>query len=329
MMMPARTTLLAAALGLSAGLVSAEELKLADYQPSTHPYATGVYVPFAEEIAAATDGAVTVRAYMGGELGAGPAEQYNRVVDGVTDLAFGLPGYTAANFPKTLLTELPGVINAETGTARLIANLDALSSEYRRVVLIGLWNNAPNLLFMADTPVRSPSDLAGKKIRVPSRNAGLIIEAWGATPVSMPVSEIYNSMQTGIIDGAFIDGTATSVFRLSEVTDYITTGMDSVLSSFFLLMNRDSFRDLTEDQQAAVLAAGREASVRGNAVQLAGAEKGLAEFAALPDKEIIVLTPDEAEAFNAAAVPVVEKVLDEAEAKGLEARAFVAALQAD
>ena len=93
----------------------AQELKLADFQPPTHFIVDTTYTPFGEAISAATGGETTVKVFMGGELGAGPAEQYNRVVDGVADIAFGLPGYTASNFPLTLISELPGVITAEGG----------------------------------------------------------------------------------------------------------------------------------------------------------------------------------------------------------------------
>ena len=96
-----------AALGLMTTTAIAEELSLADFQPPQHFVVDKVYTPFGEAIAAASDGEVTVRAFMGGELGPGPLEQYNRVIDGVADLAFGLPGYTASNFPMTLLAELP------------------------------------------------------------------------------------------------------------------------------------------------------------------------------------------------------------------------------
>lgn len=317
---------LGTALLLAASAASAEDLKLADFQPATHPYVEKVYTPFAEEIAAATNGEVAITLFMGGELGPGPADQYNRAVDGVADLAFGLPGYTATNFPKTLLTELPGVIDAQSGTTTILANLDQLADEYRRTPLIGLWSNAPNLLFMADTPVRSPADLAGKNIRVPSRNAGLVVEAWGGTPVSMPAPEIYNAMQTGVIDGAFIDATTLNTFRLSEVVNHITEGMDSTISSFFLIMNRDSFNDLSEAQQAALLEAGKAASERAHAVQLDGAAAALEAFAAMPGKELITLTPEEAAPFDQASAGVVEKLIAAADAEGLDASAYVAAL---
>lgn len=191
-----------AALGLAlAAPVSADELKFANFMAPTHPYVAGAFQPFADKVAEATSGAVTVKLYNGGELGAGPVDQYARVVDGVAEFAIGLPGYTASNFPLTLLSELPGVLDEATGTEVLWKNIDLLKSEYERTKLISLWSSAVNILYMRDKAVHTPADVAGLKIRLPSRNAGLIVEAWGGTPVSMPVSEIYNSLQTGVIDG--------------------------------------------------------------------------------------------------------------------------------
>jgi len=68
---------------------SAEELKFANYMAPTHPYVAGAFQPFADELAAATGNAVTVKLYNGGELGAGPTDQFARVVDGVAELAVG------------------------------------------------------------------------------------------------------------------------------------------------------------------------------------------------------------------------------------------------
>ena len=323
----AKTLTAAAVLMLATPFAMAEELKLADFQPPTHFVVDTVYTPFAEAVAAGTNNDVTVKLYMGGELGPGPADQYSRVVDGLADIAFGLPGYTASTFPKTLLTELPGVIDAQTGTAKIVANTDKLADEYKRVVLLGLWNNAPNVLLMAKKPVHTLEDLKGMKIRVPSRNAGLVVEAWGGSPVSMPAPEIYNAMQTGVLDGAMIDATALTAFKLGEVTQSVTTGMETSISDFFLIINRDSFNDLSEDQQKVLQDAGKQAAINGSAAWNGVADKTLAEFGATDGKEVITLTPEEATKFDAASKPVVEKVIAEADAAGLEASAFVAALK--
>jgi TRAP-type C4-dicarboxylate transport system substrate-binding protein len=307
----------------------ANELKLADFQPPTHFVLEQGYKPFAEAVSKATNGEVTIKMYMGGELGPGPAEQYNRAVDGVADIVFSLPGYTASTFPLTLLGELPGVIDAETGTEAIIANQDKLDKEYRRVKLLALWNNQPNVLFSATKPIRTLEDLAGMKIRVPSRNAGLVVEAWGGVPVSMPATEVYNSMQTGVIDGAMIDATTLTSFRLAEVTKSITVGMDTAISQFFLVMNRDSFAELSDEQQNVVLEAGKDAARNGHRAWADVAKKGLEDFTATEGKELITLSDEEIAKFNAASAAIVDKVIDEVEATGVAARAYVEALKND
>lgn len=310
-------------LGLLAQSAPAEELKLANFMAPTHPYVAGVLEPFASKVAELTSGEVTVTIYNGGELGTGPTDQYSRVLDGVTEVAVGLPGYTASAFPVTLLTELPGVITEEGGTETIWQNIELFLPEYQRVKLVGLWSSAPNLLYMRDRTVRSPDDLRGLNVRVPSRTAGLLIQAWGGNPVSMPVSEIYNAMQTGVIDGAMIDGSATHAFKLGEVANHLTVGMDSTISPFFLLMNRDAFEELTPEQQAGIEEAGRVASRLGNEVQLAEARKGIAGFADM-GKEVIHLTPEEAAPFNEIAGETAEAVANQA---GADAVAVMNALR--
>ena len=315
----------ATAFALTIAAAHADELKFANYMAPTHPYVAGAFDPFAAKIAEATGGAVTVKVYNGGELGAGPGDQYARVVDGVAEFAIGLPGYTAANFPLTLLSELPGVLTEAEGTATIWKNIDRFQPEFERVKLVSVWSNAQNVLYTRDKAVRTPADVAGMKIRVPSRNAGLVVEAWGGSPVSMPVSEIYNALQTGVIDGAMIDGTATMAFKLGEVANFLTVGMDTTISPFFIIMNRDAFDALPADQQEAVLKVGQEVSVLANQVQLTEAATGIAKFGELEGKELITLTPEEAAAFNALSAQVVTTVVAET---GGDAQSIVDALKA-
>ncbi|MFD1696123.1 TRAP transporter substrate-binding protein [Roseibium aestuarii] len=312
-----KSVLAAAAIcGLTASAALAEDMKFANFMPPTHPYVAGAFQPFADMVKEKTGGNVTVTLYSGGELGGGPVEQYARVLDGVAEFAVGLHGYTASAFPLTLIAELPGVVDEETGTKTIWDNIDKLKGEYKRTQLVSLWSSAENVLYMRDKAVRSPADIAGLKIRVPSRNTGLLVESWGATPVSMPVSEIYNAMQTGVIDGAMIDGTATKAFRLGEVAKYLTKGMNTTNSPFYILMNRDAFKALSDADQAAVLEAGREASDLGNKVQLTVAASGIKAFGEMDGKEVIELTPEEAKAFDDLSSGVTAAVVKEAGEEG-------------
>lgn len=94
-------------------------------------------------------------------------------------------------------------------------------------------------------------------------------------------------------------------------------------------MNRDSFGNLSEMQQKAVLDAGQTLSVDAHAAWLGIADKSLAAFAATEGKEVITLAPEEAEKFDAASAPVVAEVIAQADKNGLEASAFVAALKSE
>ncbi|TPW26703.1 TRAP transporter substrate-binding protein [Pararhizobium mangrovi] len=301
----------------------AEDLKFANYMAATHPYVGGTFEPFAKSVEQKTDGKLKVTLYNGGELGSGPAEQYSRVVDDVAELAVSLPGYTSSKFPLTLVTELPGVIDEDTGTKTIWNHIDLFQSEFRRVKLVSLWSSAENILYTRDEAVKSPDDIKGMKIRVPSRNTGKLVEAWGGTPVSMPVSEIYNAMQTGVIDGAMIDGTATRAFKLGEVAKYLTVGMETTISPFYIIMNRDAFENLTDDEKSAIESAGRKASELGHEVQVTEAKKGIEAFADMDGKTLIRLSDDQAAAFDKISEKVTKQVVQQ---QGDQAEKIVDAL---
>jgi TRAP-type transport system periplasmic protein len=141
------------------------------------------------------------------------------------------------------------------------------------------------------------------------------------------VSEAYNAMQTGVIDAILIDSTATYAFRLGEVANYVTSGMNTTISPFALFMNREAYDGLSDDHRAAFDRIGREIAAIANTVQLAGTARGAQMFRELPGREWIVLSAEAAAPFNAASAAVVDQVVAATEAKGLPAAAFVAALQ--
>ena len=295
-------------LGLASAAAQADTLKFANFMAPTHPYVESTFAPLAKAIEDGTKGEVKVQLYNGGELGAGPAEQYARAVDGVAEFSISLPGYTASTFPLTLLAELPGTIDEATGTETIWKNIELFQPEYKRVKLVGLWSSAENIIYSAKKPIRGLDDLKGMKIRVPSRNSGTLVEAWGGSPVSMPVSEVYNALQTGVIDAAMIDGTATKAFRLGEVASYVTLGMKTTNSPFFIVMNRDAWNDLSDEHKSVVEAAGKQASLNGQAMQLRVAADGIESFGSTAGKEVIRLTAEQAAPFNEIADKVTAKI---------------------
>lgn len=322
-------TILGGATALAlASTASADELKLAHFSSTKYHLHNEMFLPLADKIAEATGGATTIRVYPGGELGAGPVKQYDRVIDGVADIVYALPGYTASQFKKTLLVELPGVVPGnEDITNKIWANIDHLDREFRRTKLLGLWSAEPAKLLMRDKKIEKMSDLAGLKIRVPSKNTGRVVEAWGATAVSMPITQVYQSLETGVVDGVLVDTSVLTSFKLGEVVNYVTTGMDGSNSLFMLVMNRDSWEALDAETQAKLESmTGAEMSQGGHVTMSTSGVKALEKWAA-EGGEVITLTDEAKAEFDAASAALADALIAELEADGISAAAWAASLK--
>ncbi len=313
-------------LGLSSG--SATELKLAHFMSPKHPMDSRVMRPMAEELAKASNGKLTIRIFPAGELGKGPVQQYKRAVDGVADMVFGIPGYTSTQFPKTLLIALPGVTEGpEDATRKMWGIYDAhLADEFARVKMLGLWANGLAVLITKDKPIRSLADVEGLKIRAPDAVGARAIEAWGGTPVNMPVSKIYNALNTGVVDGVMIGASGIRSFKLHEIGNYFTTGLPSTVAAFYLIANKDSWNRLTPEEQAEIEAlTGFEFSLKAARVYGMAAEGGL-KVAADAGKEIIELSPEAYGEFEVANQKVIGDVMAELKKDGINASEILSAM---
>lgn len=241
--------------------VGAQELKYANWAPPFHTITDAQIEPLAKAVDEGTSGAVTLRAFHGGELGAGPADQYVRIVQGTADMGWGLPGYTSSQFPKTLILELPGALPLdEPGYAALWRAYEGeLKSEFPMTEAIALWGAEPNILMMRDKAVTSPGDLKGLKIRVAGSIAAEAMEALGATPVQLPMTQVYNGLQTGLIDGLVSGASVLSDFKLSEVVSNVTTGPNLGRLTFYTVMNKPVYDGLSAEAKAALDAVKGEA----------------------------------------------------------------------
>ena len=104
----ARITL-AAALSSVAATAAAEELRLSTFVPPVHVIYREIIIPWAADVAKATNGEVKVTLYPSMQLGGKPPELFRQTVDGVVDMTFTLPGYTSPAFPRVGIIELPGL----------------------------------------------------------------------------------------------------------------------------------------------------------------------------------------------------------------------------
>jgi len=286
----------------------AEELKFANFTPPFHTINASVIEKLNTALTDATGGETAVRGYHGGELGAGPVEQYVRAVQGVADIVWGLPGYTSSQFEKTMIVELPDAIPLDKpGYESLWAAFeDHLAGEFPGTVPLALWTSEPNIFIMKDHEIRTPADVAGLKLRVAGATAAEVVEALGGTPVQMPINQVYNALQTGLIDGVVTGSSTLSDFKLDEVANSYTMGANLGRLTFYTVMNQGAYDGLSDDARAALDAiAGVELSKSAEDAWNATADAAVETARASGDNTFIDLSGDEAAAFSDAVAGVV------------------------
>lgn len=320
---------IAAATLLVASQASAETLKFAHFVPPAHTITKSVVEPFANGVKDATGGKLDVRVYPGGELGPGPVEQYARAVTGVADIVWGLAGYNSKQFPLSMIVELPGVVEAAgSGHAAMWRAYDKyLTKEFPATIPLALWASEPNVLIMKSKEIRTPADMAGLKIRVSGAFPAKVIESLGATPVQMPATEMYNALQTGLIDGIMTGASAILDFKLNEVADVYTEGPSLGNILFFVVMNKAKYDGLEPDLRKAVDANSREGlSKSGEDGWLAKAKQAMDQLKADPSKKVISLSAAETKPFNDITIPLRDSVIADLDKQGLPASAVLAAM---
>jgi len=294
------------------------ELKLSHFMSEKHPQHK-VMAAWAEEVATATEGRVMITIYSGGALGK-PPEQYDSAVTGVTDIAFGLHGYTAGKFPLTSVLELPFMAtSAAAGSSvlwELYEKFPEIAAEHPGVKVLWLWAHDTGQVMTVKKPIRTIDDLKGMKLRIPTASQKPVIEAWGATPVGMPISQLYDSLQKGVVDGSIVPYSAVKSFNLHDVVKYITVG-NFYVATFFVVMNHDSWNKLSAKDQKIIegLIGSRMSQTAGTAYDK-GATAGLktAQEAGL---EIYTLPAGELAKWKQALAGIHQKWVANMEAKGL------------
>lgn len=300
-----------AAQAFAAPAVAQEALKLAHWVPPAHVLTSSTIEPLQE----ALEGVLEVQVYPGGELGAGPLEQYVRAVQGVADITWGLQGYTSSQFPRTMISELPGTLPEGMTGYDLIWNAyeaGQLDAEFPGTKPLALWLSEPNVFIMKDRDVRTPADVQGLKLRVSGSAAARVVESLGATPVQMPAGEIYNALQTGLIDGVLTGASAIGDFKLDEVANSYTLGAPLGHISFYLVMNERRYDGLSDEEKAAIDAiAGRPLSQSAEEGWNARAEQVMSDIRAKGTSTVIDLTDEEAAAFGELTLPVRDAIVSE------------------
>ena len=244
----------------------AEELSVATFIPPQHHINSFYFDWFGKELQERSGGSLTIKVYPAGQLGAGPVQQYKRVVEGVADIAFGLQTYSPTIFPKTVLIVPPGKAStALEATERLLSVYDEhLADEYQDVKLLGLFTVAGDA-WAATKDLSTMEGLKGAKVVPFATMVTPIMEAMGAVPVQMPVTEMYTGLSTGTIDGTTISpAQMDKPWNFAEVSTHYIDNIPTTFAVFFVAMNKERYMELSDEHRAIIdELAGEQASMMG------------------------------------------------------------------
>jgi TRAP-type C4-dicarboxylate transport system substrate-binding protein len=202
-----------------------------------------------KEVAKRTDGRVKVTYYPGGSLVKANL-MYDSVVKGITEVGFGVLGYTPGRFPLSEVFALPLGFKSALQAARCSnAYLQKFKpKEFDDVKVMYLHSCGPGQ-FHCKNPISKLEDLKGNRFKG-SGYTLRVVTALGGTPTDIPIVELYDSVKRGVTDGAFLPMETLKGFKLTEVCPYtysVSAGNDA--PPFFVAMNKATWDSLPKDIQ--------------------------------------------------------------------------------
>jgi len=235
-------------------LAGAKDLiKVGTFVPAKSVGVSKVIKPWMEAVSQEVGDKVTLKGFWGGTLGKSPFKQFELTRNGVIDVSWVLPGYTAGQFPEMGLFELPFLFQTaeEASVVGWRLHEMGLLSGFDGVHVIGFFAAEPNALFMR-TKVTGLSELSNKKIR----SAGGIHASWltslGAAPQTLSSSEMNEALNRGTIDGVIQGWTGMRTFKTMPLVNQ-AHAVPAGAIPFLLLMNQKKWDSLSPTVQAAIM----------------------------------------------------------------------------
>ncbi|MEO4041588.1 TRAP transporter substrate-binding protein DctP [Hoeflea sp. CAU 1731] len=216
----------------------------------------------AKEIEAADVG-LKVQVYPGQSLFKA-REQWGALTKGQLDFTSFPLDYASGRVPQFSVTLMPGLVRNHDRAKRLndspfMDDIKALIEENGAMVIADAWLSGA---FASKSKcITSPESISGQVTRAAGPAFEQMLVGAGASIASMPSSEIYTGMQTGVLDAANTSSGSFVSYRLFEQVKCLTAPGENALWFMYepLLVSKDTWNKLNDEQKAAVLAAGQKA----------------------------------------------------------------------
>jgi TRAP-type C4-dicarboxylate transport system substrate-binding protein len=231
---------------------AAPKLILATALPSDNPLAAQILVPWAERANADAKGVLEIDVRNGMAI-ANLRNSYDRVVADVAQISWLTHSTFAGKFPRSEVGGLPFLADkaeeASVAMWRLYAS-GALDAEYKDVKPISIAVLSQAGIHLRAAP-KSLDNLKGLKAIVATKEIGQVVSQLGIAQTSLPVTDAYEAVQRGTVDGLVLGWTAIQSFKLQEVTSYhANTSLGSATGMMFI--SRKAYNALPPDARKVI-----------------------------------------------------------------------------
>ena len=309
-------------------------LKIHHFLPPPSTVHAKFIVPWCEKLVKDSGARLKCQIYPSMQLGGSPPQLYDQAKDGVADIIWTLPGYTAARFPLVEAFELPFTMTNAEATSRALWQYvqQNAKSEFKDVHLLAFHVHGPGYIHMREKQIRTLADFKGVKVRAPTRLTNKLLGLLGATPVGMPVPQVPESLTKGVIDGAVIPWEVVPAVKVQELTRFHTE-TDArfpalYTSTFIFAMNPARYNSLPADLKKVIdQNSGEELSASiGRIFQDADAPgRKLAEAR---NNQFYTIPAAELEQWRKLAQPIVDEWIKDVSGKGYDGKLLVESARA-
>ncbi len=327
----------AAMLCLAAALPAAareEVLRVHHFLPTGSTAHAKFITPWCDKINRESDGRLKCQIFPAMQLGGTPPQLIDQVRDGIADIVWTLPGYSAGRFPIVEVFELPFMMTTAEATSRAVWEFveEHNRDEFRGVRPLAFHVHGAGHFFMVRNPVTSLADLRGTKLRAPTRLTNLMLASLGASPVGMPVPQVPEALSKGVIDGAIIPYEVVPAIKVHELTRFASEGDPDYAglytTVFVFAMNPARYDRLPDDLKKVIDAnSGVETSAWIGSVWDA-ADGPARQQVADRGNPINTIPAAELEQWRQASAQVVDTWIKDANAKGADGPALLEAARA-
>ena len=209
---------------------------------------------FAEYVTKASGGSLTIREFSGGEI-VPPFQTMDAVANGTFQMGYGYVTYWAGQIPAmNYLGTLPFGLTAQEHNAWFShgGGNELAEKLYGKlgVKFFSAGNNPIQPAGWYNKEIKAMSDYKGMKMRIGGLG-GKVLQAMGGTPVSMPLGEVPQAMQSGAIDAIeFVGPVADLAVGLHKVAKfYYWPGWLEPSGPYDIFINEKAWATLSPAEQ--------------------------------------------------------------------------------